>query len=96
MNCTEQALVDPVKTYRQKMRCYYPGQNQGMYSQGPTGWTAVGEDHDTRLLIGKVEPLSIGSWKCLEDPQIPILLFSSPTAQELSVSIERVHGERAI
>ena len=57
MNYIEQAVVGPVRTYRQKMRCCYPEQNQGMYSQGPIGRIAVGEDHGTRLLKGKLEPL---------------------------------------
>lgn len=96
MNCTEQAVVGPVRTYQLKMRCCYPGRNRGMYSQGPTGWIAVGEDHDTRLLKGKLEPLSIAYWKCLEGPQIPIRLFSSPTVHILSVRRGLACGKRAI
>ena len=86
MNYIEQVVVGLVRTYRQKMRCCYPEQNQGMYSQGPIGWIAVGEDHDTRLLKGKLEPLWIVSWKCLEGPQIPVRLFSSPTVHGMRVS----------
>ena len=88
MSCTGQAGVGLVKTCLLRMRCCYPEQNRGTYSQGPIGWIAVGEDHDTILLKGKLEPLSIVSWKCLEDPQIPSRLFSSRTVHELGVSRE--------
>ncbi len=46
----------------------------------------VSEDHDTRLLKGKLEPSSIASSKCLEGLQILSPLFSSPTVHRLSVS----------
>lgn len=86
VNCIKQAVVGPVRTYRQKMRYCYPKQNLAMYSQGPIEWIAVGGDHDTRLQKAKLEPLSIASWKCPEGPQIRIQLFSSPTVHRVSVS----------
>ena len=84
MNYIEQAVVGPARTYRQKMRRCYPEQNQVTYNQGPIGRIVVGEDHDTVLLIGILEPLWIASWKCPGGPQIPVRLFSSRT----------VHGKR--
>lgn len=86
MNCTGQAVIGQERTYRQNKRHYCPEQNRGMYSQGPIGSIAASEDHDTKLLKGILAPRSIASWTCLEGPQIPIRLFSSPTVHKLSVN----------
>ena len=94
MSCIELAVVGPVKTYRQKMRCCYPEQNRAMNSPDPTGWIAVGGDHDTRLQKEKLGPSLIESWKYLEGPQIPIRLFSSRTVDRMSNRSERRSQKR--
>ena len=86
MSCIKQAVVGPVRTYRQKMRYCYPKQNRAMNSQDPTEWIAVDGDHDTRFQKGKLGPSLIASWRCLEGPRIPIRLFSSRTVDRVSDS----------
>lgn len=96
MSYIKQVVVGPARTYRQKMRCCYPKQNRAMHSQGPIEWIVAGGDHDTRLQRGKLEPLSIVSWKCLEGLQIPVLLSSSPTVHRVSVFLRMKRLKRAI